>query len=67
MDAQKKEKSCNTLQKPLSIHDFFQTFEFFRASTLFYLSNMVTSFCDKVPVFKDKTKCEGSSTFGEGL
>ena len=28
------------------------------------LSNMPTSFCDKVPVLNYKTECKGSSTFG---
>ena len=39
-----------------------------RLSTYLALkSNMTTSFRVKVPVLKYKTKCEGSSTFGEGL
>ena len=28
---------------------------------------MPISFCDKVPMLKYKTKCDGSSTFCEGL
>ena len=81
MDAQnkkqKQEKSCTTLEKrlslslspPLSVNVFFffQNFDFFLSSALVHLSNMPTSFCDKVPVLKDKTECEGPSTFPEGL
>ena len=82
MDAQnkkqKQEKSCTTLEKrlslslslspPLSVNVFFfQNFDFFLSSALVHLSNMPTSFCDKVPVLKDKTECEVSSIFGEGL
>ena len=80
MDAQnkkqKQEKSCTTLEKRLSLSlspslskcfFFFQNFDFFLSSALVHLSNMPTSFCDKVPVLKDKTECEGPSTFPEGL
>ena len=44
-----------------------ESFEVFLAPPLLHLSNMPTSFWDKVPVLIDKTECEGSSTFGKGL
>ena len=46
---------------------FFQNFDFFRPPSLLYLSNMPTSFSDKVPVLKYKIECEVSSIFGDGL
>ena len=78
MDAQnkkqKQEKSCTTLEKRLSLSPslckcffFFKILIFFLSSALVHLSNMPSSFFDKVPVLKDKTECEGPSTFPEGL
>ena len=58
----KEENSCITLQKSLCAHIFFlKNVESFRAPNLLYLSNMPTSFCDKVPVpaLNNKTECEG--------
>ena len=62
-------KTSLSLSPPLSVNVFFffQNFDFFLSSALVHLSNMPTSFCDKVPVLKDKTECEGPSTFPEGL
>ena len=49
----------------LSVRVFFQNFEFFPILRLHHLSNMPTSFWDKVPVLKNKTECGGLPTFGE--
>ena len=63
MDAKKRRSHV----LPLSINIFFPDFDFFLVPPLPYLSDMPTSFCDKVLVLKYKIECEGSSTFGEAL
>ena len=57
----KKQKSCITSLKPLSVH-CFPNFEFFPVWSLPHLSNMPTTFSVKVSVLKYKTECEDSPT-----
>ena len=65
MNAQKKRSHVLHYKNPSLYMLLFQNFEFFPVPALPNLSNMPTSFCDKVPALKYKTECEGSSTFGE--